>query len=53
MKRYTTKLLLAVMTTGCGKEEPTPATGYGTLAVTAECTNAVAAATRAQAELPA
>ncbi|MCX4282866.1 MAG: DUF4493 domain-containing protein, partial [Alistipes sp.] len=27
--------------------------GYGTLAVTAECTNAVAAATRAQAELPA
>ena len=53
MKRYTTILLLAVMTTGCGKEEPTPATGYGTLAVTAECTNAVAAATRAQAELPA
>ena len=53
MKRYTTILLLAVMTTGCGKEEPTPATGYGTLALTAECTNAVAAATRAQAELPA
>lgn len=53
MKRYTTILLLAAMTTGCGKEEPTPATGYGTLALTAECTNAVAAATRAQAELPA
>ncbi len=53
MKRYTTILLLAVMTTGCGKEEPTPATGYGTLALTAECTAAVTAATRTQAEIPA
>ena len=35
------------------KENGAPAEGYGTLALTAECTNAVAAATRAQAELPA
>lgn len=52
MKRLTT-ILLAALLWGCGKDEPNPAEGYGTLAVTAECTNAVAAATRAQAELPA
>lgn len=52
MKRLTT-ILLAALLWGCGKDEPNPAEGYGTLALTAECTNAVAAATRAQAELPA
>lgn len=52
MKRLTT-ILLAALLWGCGKDEPNPTEGYGTLALTAECTNAVAAATRAQAELPA
>ena len=54
MKRLTTILLAAALLAGCAKEENgAPAEGYGTLALTAECTNAVAAATRTQAELPA
>ncbi len=54
MKRYAILTLMALAAAGCAKEENgAPAEGYGTLAVTAECTNAVAAATRAQAELPA
>lgn len=55
MKRYTTILLAAALLTGCAKEEGgnTPAAGYGTLTLTAECTTAVAAKTRARAEIPA
>ncbi|HUN15037.1 MAG TPA: DUF4493 domain-containing protein [Alistipes sp.] len=54
MKRYAILTLMALAAAGCAKEENGAlAEGYGTLALTAECTNAVAAATRAQAELPA
>jgi len=53
MKRYTTILLAAALLAGCEKEIATPAEGYGTLALQAECVPTVEAATRAgQTELP-
>ncbi len=52
MKRLTTILLTAVLFFGCGKDEPTlPAEGYGTLALTAECTPTVEALTRASEQV--
>ena len=55
MKRYTTILLWAAALAGCAKEAPdAPATGYGTLALTAGCASEIVAQTRAERiELPA
>ncbi len=54
MKRYTTILLLALLTAACSKHVgEVAATGYGTLGVEAECMQVVDARTRAYVELPA
>lgn len=54
MKRYTTILLLALLTAACSKHAgEIAATGYGTLGVQAECLQVVDARTRAYVELPA
>lgn len=47
MKRHTTILLAALLLAGCEKEIATPAEGYGTLALQAECVPTVEALTRA------
>ncbi len=48
MKRYTTILWAAALLAGCEKEIATPTEGYGTLALTAECTSEIMALTRAE-----
>ncbi len=55
MKRYTTILWAAALLAGCAKEaNDAPATGYGTLALTVQCTSEIEAQTRADRfELPA
>lgn len=55
MKRHIIILLTAAVLAGCAKDEggAVPATGYGTLRVTAECTAEVTSETRAQVEIPA
>lgn len=58
MKQHITILLAAALLAGCEKEIATPAEGYGTLALKAECVPTVEALTRAEqipfpGELPA
>ncbi len=48
MKRLTTILLATALLSGCGKDDPNPTEGYGTLALSAECSPSIEARTRAE-----